>query len=227
MIQMRGFSRQIAVKLIICVLATLIQPGCSFISLSDISPALRRMASYGYSMLGYGPPPSYGEDDLEIYEVDGPLWDGHIAVGDFISPIVSAVSNSDLGFGGGGGGYGEERVVKGYDGRLGVRVAVPYLGDFQVTREFGPGKYGHDLGPGKYPYPGYSKDSSGSHGYGSYGVPNHGVPSHGVHSHGVPSHGVPIPILPSGKKKKKVKKLGLKGLYKGLKNYPWHGRRRR
>ncbi|ROT72601.1 hypothetical protein C7M84_009010 [Penaeus vannamei] len=179
--------------------------GVSFISLSDISPALRRMASYGYSMLGYGPPPSYGEDDLEIYEVRWTaLGRPHRRRGLHLADRVSC-----------------------YDGRLGVRVAVPYLGDFQVTREFGPGKYGHDLGPGKYPYPGYSKDSSGSHGYGSYGVPNHGVPSHGVHSHGVPSHGVPIPILPSGKKKKKVKKLGLKGLYKGLKNYPWHGRRRR
>ncbi|XP_063602559.1 shematrin-like protein 1 isoform X2 [Penaeus indicus] len=219
MIQMRGFSSQNAVRLIACVLATLIQPGHSFISLSDISPALERMASYGYSMLGYGPPPSYGEDDLEIYEVDGPLWDGHIAVGDFISPIVSAVSNSDLGFGGGGGGYGDERVVKGYDGRLGVRVAVPYLGDFQVTREFGPGKFGPHLGPGKYPYPGYSKDSSGSYGYGGHA-------SHASHgSHG--SHGIPIPSLPSGKKKKKIKKLGIKALYKGLKNYPWHGRRRR
>lgn len=180
---------------VLCLVLTCAQPGLAFISLDSVTPTLRRMANYGYYMMGYKPPyrDPY-QDDLEIYQVDGPIWDGHLEVGDFISPIVNAVKDTDLGS---MGGYGDERVVKGYDGRLGMRVVVPYLGDFQVMREFGPGRYRPALGPGHYNYPGYQQRPHGS----GYGVPKND-----------PTYATTQPPL--------------KVAYQGLQNYPWYRRKK-
>jgi len=129
-------------------------------SLESVQDAIDRAASYGYEMLGYG----YPEHDHVIVKDKPTLWDGRISVPDFISPLIASMPDD----------YGMDldgkRIVKGHDGRLGFRLAVPYFGDFQYIRELGPGRFTDKLGPGKYPYPGLedrpSKDTGHHYGYG-------------------------------------------------------------
>ncbi|KAG7158199.1 uncharacterized protein LOC121879009 [Homarus americanus] len=170
----------------------------AFFSMSSLSPALERVASYGSYMLGYGSPgPHYGEIDIPY--VKEPLWDGHISVGDVVSPLLKALGADGTGS---DEHYGDNRVVKGLENRLGFRVAVPYLGDFQVTREIGPGRFLDKLGPGKYTYPGpkdviYTGGDNGMH----YKPPK---------GHGPPASGSIIPDNTA--------------MYQSLQNYPWYRR---
>ncbi|XP_063879753.1 uncharacterized protein LOC135110961 [Scylla paramamosain] len=169
-----------------------------------LRPPILGQPVYGAPVYGppvYGPPvygpPVYASPEHHSYHEDvdfpvnpGTLWNGHIPVGDFVSPIAQAL-------GAGQGSY-NNRVVKGYENRLGLRIALPYLGDFQVTRELGPGRFLDKLGPGKFPYPGMK----GAQGYGHH----HKDSSEHHHSSSPPAkHPTP-------------------DMYKGLQNYPWHRR---
>ncbi|XP_050728012.1 uncharacterized protein LOC127004400 [Eriocheir sinensis] len=175
---------------ILCFAVLSAVPGESSIW-DSLTPALDRAASYGYYLMGYGPPTYAGYHDGVDFPINpGTIWNGHIPVGDFVSPIISAL-------GSGQGGY-SDRVVKGYENRLGLRVALPYLGDFQVTRELGPGKFLDKLGPGKFPYPGLQ------------GVKGQHKASSGQHHEYAPA--------PST--------THAPDMYNGLKNYPWYRRRR-
>lgn len=162
--------------------------------LTGAQTAMERVANYanyGYQMLGYGHP----EEDHVIVKDKPTLWDGHIGVPDLISPLLASMPeyNGD-----------SERVVKGHDGRVGFRVAVPYGGDFQYIREWGPGRFtDNNLGPGKYPYPGLNgRPKKESHDH--YGTDPYHAPQ--------PSYTDPKPqdiIYPEQ-------------MYQGLQNYPWN-----
>lgn len=46
--------------------------GKAIFSWSSLSPALERVASYGYSMMGYSPPdPGYHQGEIDIPRVEG------------------------------------------------------------------------------------------------------------------------------------------------------------
>jgi len=154
---------------------------------TSFNDAVSRMATYGYQMLGYAPPePSHYHEHYDIKDKKA-LWDGHIGVPDFVSPLIASVPDMS---------YGEERVVKGHDGRLGFRLAVPYFGDLQYIREYGPGRFTDHLGPGKYPYPGLDGRPKKEEDHHYAPVPTYGVP----HKKEVyPPH-----------------------MYQGLNNYPWN-----
>ncbi|KAK8737789.1 hypothetical protein OTU49_004241 [Cherax quadricarinatus] len=183
----------------IYLLTTCTTPGGAGI-LSSISPALERAATYGYYILGYAPSYYYQqpehhhyEEEIDIPHVKKTFWSGHIPVQDFISPILQQV-----GKGSGGYGHDPQRIVKGYENRLGLRVAVPYLGDFQVTREVGPGRFLDKLGPGKYVYPGL-KDG-GYKGFGTASYDNYVEDNH-----------VKETVIPDNT-----------AMYQSMKNYPWY-----
>nr|XP_045611418.1 uncharacterized protein LOC123766397 [Procambarus clarkii] len=184
----------------LCLLTVCASPGSASI-LSMLTPAIERAASYGYYILGYDQPAyQYGSGEIDIPHVKEPIWNGHIPVGDFLSPLLSA-----LGGGKGSHGYGyDDRIVRGYENRLGLRVAVPYLGDFQVTREIGPGRFLDKLGPGEYPYPGLKSAVSHSTSYGG------GYGGGGYEDSKPPESGSYIPDNTA--------------VYQGMKNYPWYRR---
>lgn len=218
---MKMWSRRgtlLDIMAMLCCLLCCPTPGEAFFSLGSISPTLERMANYGYAMLGYGPP-AHGYDEIDLIE-KAPLWNGHIPVGDIVSPILSALGasnglNSFLGINDGYGGGYRDRVVKGFDNRLGLRVALPYVGDFQVTREMGPGRFLDKLGPGEYPYqnlPPKHNSLGGQHG-GHYD--DHYEPT-------------PIKVIIKEPKIPYVNPKGTepygKESYKRLQNYPWYRR---
>ncbi|KAK3862415.1 hypothetical protein Pcinc_031728 [Petrolisthes cinctipes] len=188
-------------SIIFSTLILFIGSGNALLDWSSLSPALERMTTYGYHMLGY-PPPKYhknkGEIDVPI--VWGPIWNGHIPVGDFVSPLLSVLgsSNSDS--------Y-DDRVVKGYENRLGFRVAVPYLGDLQVTREVGPGRFTDKLGPGSFPYPGIEDTRPDYDPHHNHHDDHHHTSDENHHPHD-PHHDPPQGDM-----------------YQGLKNYPWYRRK--
>jgi len=176
--------------LIFTILTLLTNQSSAVVPWSSLTPALERMASYGYHMLGYQTPKHQKYDpEIDVPIVWDPIWNGHIPVGDFVSPLLSALGTSQ------GSGY-DKRVVKGYENRLGVRVAVPYFGDFQVTRELGPGRFTDKLGPGKFPYPGLQERDPSYH---------KAKDEHKEEEH---HHHPPQPV----------------DIYQPLKNYPWYRR---
>ncbi|XP_068218499.1 uncharacterized protein [Palaemon carinicauda] len=203
-------------------------PGEAFFSLNSISPTLERMANYGYYMLGYSPP-NYGHDaEIDLYEKE-PLWDGHIGVGNLLEPIFDAISSQTGDYFSSTDEYGRpDRVVKGFDNRLGLRIALPYVGDFQVTREIGPGRFLDKLGPGKYPYshlpPKAGKgDDYGSghqgHGHG-YGSKGHGAGTGGGYA-SKPVQTYQYVIKPQVKGTSPPINAAA---YQSMQNYPWYYR---
>ncbi|XP_066973243.1 uncharacterized protein [Macrobrachium rosenbergii] len=203
--------------------------GEAFFSLNSISPTLERMANYGYYMLGYSPP-NYGHDDeIDLYEKE-PLWDGHIGVGNLLSPIFNAIGAQTNELFHSTDEYGRpDRVVKGFDNRLGLRIALPYVGDFQMTREIGPGRFLDKLGPGKYPYShlppkGGVLGGGTGHGYGSTGYG--GVGGGGGYGSAGPSYASnPVQtyqyvVKPTVKGPSTVNAAA----YQSMQNYPWYYR---
>lgn len=79
-----------------------------------------------------------------------PIWDGRLEVPNLIPKNTKKDGHIQYG----GDIIPDERIVKGWDNRWGLRVAIPYLGDFQYLREIGPGDFVPKLGPGKFYYPG-------------------------------------------------------------------------
>jgi len=80
-----------------------------------------------------------------------PIWDGRLEIPNLV-PKKKSKKDGHVIYG--GDIKPDERVVKGWDNRWGLRVAIPYLGDFQYLREIGPGDFIPKLGPGKFYYPG-------------------------------------------------------------------------
>ncbi|XP_064090661.1 uncharacterized protein LOC135204367 [Macrobrachium nipponense] len=205
-------------------------PGEAFFSLNSISPTLERMASYGYYMLGYSPP-DYGHDgEIDLYEKE-PLWDGHIGVGNLLEPIFSAIGAQTNDLFQSTDEYGRpDRVVKGFDNRLGLRIALPHVGDFQVTREIGPGRFLDKLGPGKYPYShlppkaGKGQGLGGvgtGHGYGSSG--HGGVGGGGGYGGASPSYASNAVQTYKYVLKPKAPTVNA-AAYQSMQNYPWYYR---
>ncbi|KAF2360985.1 hypothetical protein FHG87_008264 [Trinorchestia longiramus] len=150
------------------------------------------------------PPVGYGGEDHKynpIYDhADGvdvwelpPFWDGEIVIPNFIPDIPIPHIDPYK-------GKKKNRIVKGWDNRYGIRLAIPYFGDFQYLREMGPGDFIPQLGPGKFDYPGPGQiDDPGHKEYDPYPAEHYHTPE------------PPPPVLDLT-------------AFQGLKNYPWYSR---
>lgn len=160
-------------------------------------------------------PSKYSDDEYETYYVEVPhrdwdkykeqynhdkgvkvwefpsLWDGNIVIPNFYTARREAERIK-------GESIEDDRTVQGFDNRVGIRLAVPFMGDFQWMRETGPGDFVPELGPGKFQYPGPGDvDAAG-----------------GIALRGPPDEDVIVPPTP-------VVDLTA---FQGLQNYPWYTR---
>ncbi|XP_018014622.1 uncharacterized protein LOC108671574 [Hyalella azteca] len=129
-------------------------------------------------------------DGVDVWELP-PFWDGRLIMPNFVPEIQHPPKPIKK----------DERIVKGWDNRYGLRLAIPYIGDFQYLREMGPGDFIPQLGPGKFEYPGPGEvDNPGHKEYDPY-------PPELYHTTTPPP---PVLDLTA---------------FEGLQNYPWYSRR--
>ncbi|KAL7630753.1 UNVERIFIED_CONTAM: hypothetical protein RMT77_019034 [Armadillidium vulgare] len=179
----------------------------------------------GFILQGYGKPydPYAYDNNVDIRQTKK-MWSGQVKIPNFFPKE----------------GYLPDRTIKGNDNRIGMRVSIPFVGDFQYLREIGPGRFTDNLGPGAFPYPGfndkqkhhqkpyYDPNYYGQDVYGnSYPDPYAEPPHHHDHHSDelyTSSSEQDLQYISPDQKAEADDSLNIKPQsdpYKGLKNYPW------